>query len=85
MNKAVLAALVLSCASPPGETTEVEKAVVEHWRVRDREAVVRVEEVKVEGDRAEARVRFSFPAFHSIATVKTVRLVRTPEGWKVER
>ena len=43
-----------------------------------------MEQVRVEGDRAEARVRLSFPAFHTVTTVKTVRLVRTADGWKVE-
>ncbi len=83
MRELVLAAFVGSCASPPEETKEIGKAVVEHWRARDREAVVRVEEVKLDGKKAEARVRFSFPAFHSVTTVKTVKLVRTAEGWKV--
>ena len=75
---------VLSCASPPAETKEVEKAVVEHWRARDKEAVVKLEGVSIQGDRAEARVRLTFPAFHTVGTVKTVKLVRTREGWKVE-
>lgn len=84
VRRFLLALAAVSCAAPPEAKDAVERAVVEHWRTRDREAVVKVEEVRLDGDRAEALVRLSFPALHTVSTVKTVELVRTEGGWKVK-